>query len=272
MDGTGQGREGVPVVAVMPITAPGADPDAALIAAGLHEEICGALTRFRSLQVISPHSAAVVADLDDAEIGARLGSSHLLRGRIVQDGARLRLRASLVSCSAKQQLWDERLEMPLEDFVAAQDDIVDRVAATLHARLEETALAEARRPTSDSAAHALVLQGLARLRGATLEDDEAARALFERALAREPLNARAHSGIALSWFNEWSCQYWDRFDEARERAVSAALSAVVSPASGVASLPCSAPRHATRRPTCTHSCFAGAPPTRARTACSLPSG
>ena len=218
MDGTGQGREGVPVVAVMPITAPGADPDAALIAAGLHEEICGALTRFRSLQVISPHSAAVVADLDDAEIGARLGSSHLLRGRLVQDGARLRLRASLVSCSAKQQLWDERLEMPLENFVAAQDDIVDRVAATLHARLEETALAEARRPTSDNAAHALVLQGLARLRGATLEDDEAARALFERALAREPLNARAHSGIALSWFNEWSCQYWDRFDEASRQA------------------------------------------------------
>jgi hypothetical protein len=40
MDGTGQGREGVPVVAVMPITAPGAGADTALIAAGLHEEIC----------------------------------------------------------------------------------------------------------------------------------------------------------------------------------------------------------------------------------------
>ena len=179
---------------------------------------CGALTRFRSLQVISPHSAAVVAGLDDGEIGARLGSSHLLRGRIVQDGERLTLRASLISCNAKRQLWDERLEMPLEDFVAAQDDVVDRVAATLHARVEETALAEARRPTSDNAAHALVLQGLARLRGATLEDDEMARALFEQALARDPLNARAHAGIALSWFNDWSCQYWDRFDEASRQA------------------------------------------------------
>ena len=135
MEGTSRGREGVPVVAVMPITAPSADRDTALMAAGLHEEICGALTRFRSLQVVSPHSAAVVADLDDAEIGARLGSSHLLRGRIIQDGDRLMLRASLVSCRARHQLWDERHLEPLEDFVAAQDDIVDRVAATLHAQI-----------------------------------------------------------------------------------------------------------------------------------------
>ena len=217
--GTNGSGTGVPVVAVMPFANAGAETDGLAVAEGLHEEICGALTRFRSLQVISPRSAAAVAGLDDAEAGRRLGASHLLRGRLRHGGGRLRLSASLVTCADARHLWDERLEVPFEDSFSLEDELVGRIAATLNARLEAVALAEARRrPAASLKVHELTLRGMALLREGTLESDEAARALFEQAIALNPHHARAHAGIALSWFNEWSCQFWDRFEEAGRNA------------------------------------------------------
>lgn len=217
--GVNRGRTGVPVVAVMPFASAGTEPMGVAVAEGLHEEICGALTRFRSLQVISPRSAAAVAELDDAEAGRRLGASHLLRGRLRHGDGRLRLSASLVVCDEGRHLWDERLEVPFEDGFSLQDELVGRIAATLNARLEAAALAEAqRRPAASLQVHELTLRGMALLRQGTLESDEAARALFEQASALNPHHARAHAGIALSWFNEWSCQFWDRFEEAGRKA------------------------------------------------------
>jgi TolB-like protein/tetratricopeptide (TPR) repeat protein len=202
----------VPLVAVMPFATIG--DGAQVLADGLHEDLCGALSRFRSLGVISPRSALAVATCDDAEVGRRLGASHVLRGRLSFAGERLRLSAGLVACADARQLWDERIEMEGDDIAMLRDDLVDRLASTLHARLDGMALAAARRGAgSDLATYARVLHGLHLIRRGTRTDDEVARAIFEDVLARDPANARAHAGIALSWFNEWSCQFWDRFEE-----------------------------------------------------------
>lgn len=55
MDGSWRAEARGPVVAVLPLTVPGDDAELALLAEGLHEDICSALTRFRALRVISPH-------------------------------------------------------------------------------------------------------------------------------------------------------------------------------------------------------------------------
>ena len=196
----------------MPFGAFGAGPPD-LVMQGLHEDICGALSRFRSLGVISPHSATVVAGCDDAEAGLRLGASHILRGRLVSGDGRLQLTASLIAAAEAQQLWTETIELPTDDPFALRDEVVARVASSLHARLDKIARSEIRRSAAVPATNGLVLHGLALMREGTLAADAAARAIFEEVLARDPANARAHAGIALSWFNEWSCQFWDRFEE-----------------------------------------------------------
>ncbi|WP_422072419.1 tetratricopeptide repeat protein [Tranquillimonas rosea] len=56
------------------------------------------------------------------------------------------------------------------------------------------------------------------IREGTRASDDAAREMFLKALALDPLYARAHAGLALSCFNEWSCQFWDRFEEASRQA------------------------------------------------------
>ncbi|GIX11934.1 hypothetical protein [Elioraea sp.] len=201
-----------PVLAVLPFAAPGGSEADALIAQGLHEDVCGELSRFRAFAVISPISAAAVADRSDAEIGTVLGATHVLRGRLRRAGEMLEVSASLVDCAGATQLWTERLTAPGEEFFSLREGIVARIVATLAARLEETVLAEARRrPTESLAAYALTLRGLAKLREATLAADEEARGLFTRALDLDPTYARAHGGMALSYFNEWSCAFWACF-------------------------------------------------------------
>ncbi len=220
MDGDTSRVGGLPTLAVLPFSAFGDQDEVALMAQGLTEDICGELTRFRSLRVIAPASAARLAGLTDAEIGARVGATHVLRGRLraSPDGDRM-LTADLSVVTSQAQLWSERYALPEGDPAVVGEAIVARIAATLNARIEEAALAEARRQTAVGLdAWALTLRGLILIRDGTREADDAARALFTKALTLDPLYPRAHAGLAMSWFNEWSCQFWDRFDEASRSA------------------------------------------------------
>lgn len=201
-----------PVLALLPFQAASGAEDDALVAQGLVEDICGELTRFPSLEVVSWMSGLAVADRPDREVGERLGATHVLRGRVRRAGDRLQVSAALVEALRGMQLWSERFEVPDRDIFTVEAEIVARIAATLKARLEETVLKESRRkPPEELAAYELSLRGMALLRQGTPEADEEARALFRRALDLDPHYARAHAGLSLSWFNEWSCQFWDRF-------------------------------------------------------------
>lgn len=211
---------GQPTLVVLPFLADGADDETALMALGLTEDICGELTRFRSLRVIAPGSSAHLATAGDREIGERVAASHVVRGRLRTTAAGERsLTVDLSAVDTLAQLWSERLVLPLGDPAQIGEAIVARIAATLSARIEDAALLEARRrPAAGLEAWELTLRGLIMLREATREADDAARELFLKALALDPLHARAHAGLALSWFNEWSCQFWDRFEEASRQA------------------------------------------------------
>lgn len=202
------------VLALLPPGHAFVDEDGSLLAQGLLEDVCSELARFPMLRVISWMSAAAVAHLSDRELGERLGATHVLRSRVQRADERLRITATLVETAAGTQLWSEPFEGPLSDVFDIEDELVGRIAATLNARLAQTVLAEARRKPPDSlAAYELTLRGLALLREGSARADEEARALFRRALEVDPHYARAHAGLSLSWFNEWSCQFWHRFRE-----------------------------------------------------------
>jgi hypothetical protein len=127
---------------------------------------------------------------------------------------RLRIAVDLSECDGGAQVWSERFDTPAEGLFEVQDEIVARIAATLMARLEETAVRQAlRRPAGSLAAYELTLRGFAELRHGSFESDEAARALFQQAIEIDPFYARAYAGLSLSHFNEWTCQYWTLFRE-----------------------------------------------------------
>lgn len=203
-----------PVLVVLPPQATDNGNHDDPLARGLMEDVCGALTRFPTLRVISWMSGAAVAHLPDSALGERLGASHVLRSRVEKSGNNLRVTASLVDCTGGTQLWTEPLELSNDDPLTIRDELAGRIAATLVARLEQITLAGARRKSPESlATYELTLRGLALLRRGTPQADEEARGLFRRALELDPDHARAYAGLSLSYFNEWSCQFWDKFQE-----------------------------------------------------------
>lgn len=205
-------RSGGPVLAVLPLVTPPGNEDLAFLAQGLHEDICGALSRFRSLTVIAPMSSAAVATLPEPEIVRRLGASHIFRARLTAPAPeRVQIRFNLTAGGA--QLMADRIET--QRALDLQDPIVARIAGSLAARIDQAELAEAQgRPPEGLEAYKLTLRGMAVLRRGDLDGDREARALFEQALALDPRSARARAGIALSHFNYWSCQFWDRAEQA----------------------------------------------------------
>jgi hypothetical protein len=64
------------------------------------------------------------------------------------------------------------------------------------------------------------------VRTGTREADLEARRFFDRALELDPAFARAHAGLSLSHFNDWSCVAWERWDENERRAFEHAEAAL----------------------------------------------
>jgi len=218
-----------PSLAVLPFEVRSEDAAARTFADGLAEEIAYELSRFRPLELVAMESAArpELAGLEPAAIGAALGAAYLLCGGVRAAGGRLRVAARLVEARSGRQVWADRHEADVADVFGVQDRIAQAVASALALGIDERELEHARaRPPDRLDAYACCLRGMVRLRGGDAAADREARALFLRALELSPGCARAHAGLSLSHFNDWSCAAWERWDENEREAFRHASEAV----------------------------------------------
>jgi TolB-like protein len=198
-------------LAVLPFDNPTGDPEQAYFARGFVEELVTELARFPQIEVIHAHTTLALAGdrLPDA-----LKVAFLLRGSVRRLGEIVRVGAQLVEAESGRQVWAERFDAPAGRLLAVQDEIVAKVASALSIGIDDARLRGARRkPLENLDVYDCWLRGLELLRRGTVDDDLRARAFFERALALDPSSARAHAGLSLSHFNEWSCQAWEMWDD-----------------------------------------------------------
>lgn len=201
-------------LAVLPFDNPSGDPAQEYFARGFVEDLVTELSRFPSLEVIHPRSASGLGP-DGATDGPvhATGVGYFLQGSVRRLGPTVRVTAQLVD-GGRRQIWGDRFDAPAEQLLAVQDEIVARVASALAVQIDSARLHAARRkPLASLEVYDCWLRGLDCLRRGTVEDDARARAFFERALALDPHSARAHAGISLSHFNEWSCQAWELWED-----------------------------------------------------------
>jgi TolB-like protein len=217
-----------PTLAVLPFEILSTDPAHEIFARGLEEDVLAALSRFRPLRVVAPASSGRqgLAAPAPGEIGRTLDADHLLVASVRAAGGRLRISTRLVESGTGTQLWGDRFEGDLADVFALQDRVTRAVASALVLRIDECVLADAqRRPPERLEAYACWLRGIQCVRRGTPESDLDARRFFEQALSIDPAYARAYSGLSLSYFNDWSCAAWERWDETERRAFEYALEA-----------------------------------------------
>ena len=137
-------------------------------------------------------------DSDALAAGRELGVRSVLDGSVQRSGERLRVTARLLSVDDGRQLWSGRFDEQYTDIFAVQDSIADRVTAALAVQLtsvEQQRLA--RRPTSDSVAYDLFLNGRYHWnRRSSPVDLQKAIDYYRQAVARDPRFALAYSGLA----------------------------------------------------------------------------
>jgi TolB-like protein len=203
----------------------GTEEDARLARGFLHD-LLSELSRFPSLGVIASDSvrAALGEGAEGATLAGRLGARYFLKGSLRRWPKQLRINAQLVEAETGHHVWAGRYEGA--DLPSVNDEIAAKVANALAAQVDQSLLAGARRrPPASLQAYECWLRGMECLQRGTRESDEEGRRFFEQALESDPHYARALGGLSLSYFNEWSCQAWEQFEEREKLAYEHAVRA-----------------------------------------------
>jgi TolB-like protein/tetratricopeptide (TPR) repeat protein len=188
-------------VAVLPFANLSRDPDNAYFAAGIQDEIITRLAKIGELKVVSCLSTQRFKSAPDdlPAIAKQLGVANILQGSVQRTADAVRVNVQLVKAETDNHLWADTFDRKLTDVFQIESDIAKTIAEKLQAKLtgsEERALAI--KPTADSEAHQLYLQGRYLWNRRTGQNLKKALSYFQQAVEKDGNFALAYTGIADS--------------------------------------------------------------------------
>jgi len=184
-----------PSVAVLPFADMSAERDQEYFCDGMAEEIIAELTRVPGVRVAARTSSFAFKNRADdvRDIARQLGVNTVLEGSVRKTGERLRVTAQLVDAVTGFHLRSERWDRKVEDMLAIQQEIAQRIAAALQGSRSSAGPEPVVFTTDD-----LCDRGFARLQRTSRRSQRFAIDLFQQALAIDPKSPRAWAGYALS--------------------------------------------------------------------------
>src|SRR3954454_5728253 len=210
-----------PSIAVLPFRLLGSAGPHSAIADALPHDLIASLARLRWLFVIARGSSFRFrdADFDLAEVGKILNVSYGLSGIVEMFGTAVAVTVELADTRTGGIIWGERFTGRLDDIHEIHTRIVASIIAALEIQipLNEANLARLAAPESLQA-WSLYHLGLQHLHRFNRQDNLAAQAHFERAIAKEPRFARAHAGLSSTWFQSAFLRYSDNPERDAEEA------------------------------------------------------
>ncbi|MCG3202026.1 MAG: hypothetical protein NFCOHLIN_01899 [Gammaproteobacteria bacterium] len=221
-----------PSIAVLPFDNIGDDPKWERFADGMTEDIITDLAQSKDLIVIARNSTEVYKGrpVDVRQIGRDLGVKYVLEGSIQSMGEKIRVTVQLIEAASGSNIWSERYDRPVEDLFAVQNDVTQRIAATLGGY--EGAVAEAertlirRKPPANLSAFDTYLLAMEAKHKVTKESLIEAEGLFHKALELDPQLARAYVGLVDVYFYLIDLGLAPSVEEARSKQMEAAEKAV----------------------------------------------
>ena len=219
-------------IAVLPFENIGNDPKWDRFADGITEDIIADLSHSKDLIVIARNSTEVYKGkpIDIRQIGRDLNVKYVLEGSIQSMGERIRVNAQLIEAASGSHIWSERYDRPVDDLFAVQNDVTQRIAATLSGY--EGAVAEAerrllrRKPPTSLTAFDTYLLAMEAKHKVTKEGLIQAEGLFRKALELDPQLARAYVGLVDVYFYLIDLGLAPSVEEARSKQMEAAEKAV----------------------------------------------
>ncbi len=195
---------------------------------GITEDIITELSRIEGLKVFSRSAVIGFRDKDasSAEVGRKLGATHVLEGSLRRAGKRLRITGRLVETRTGHSVWAERYDRQLEDVFEIQDEISQSIGGALQVMLgdQKKAAPKKKEDTPDVRAYDLYLRGRQFFHQFRRQGYEFARQMFARAIVIDANYARAYAGVAdccsfLYMYFDSSEANLEEADAASKRAV-----------------------------------------------------
>lgn len=229
-----------PAVAVLPFDNMSGDPEQAYFSDGLAEDIITALSHWRSFPVIARNSSFTYKGraVNVREVGRELGARYVLEGSVRRAGERLRVTAQLIDAETGHHVWAERFDRRLDDVFEVQDEITNRIAATIVPELEHVEQRRsALRRTGDLGAWDFYLRGLETFYDETCASNAKSLEMFRRASELDP--GYGDAWAMLGWCHSRAVMFGCVQDpgESLEQGFAAARRAVaLDPGSALAHL------------------------------------
>ncbi len=186
-------------IAVLPFENVTADPNTEYLSDGITESIIYSLSKLSDLRVMARSTVFAYKGKSEPpqKAGTALHVDVVLTGRVLQRGDNLIIQADLVKVSDGSQLWGQKYNRKLSDIAAVQEEIAKEIFDNLRLRLSgEEKEKLAKRPTENTEAYQLYLQGRYQWNKRTLEGMQQSIDFFQQAIARDPQYALAHAGLA----------------------------------------------------------------------------
>lgn len=195
--------ESKPSIAVLPFDDRTENGIAALMAAGLTEDIVTDLSRLSVLDVIAQSSVVYLENqnLGPQEIAETLRVSYVLRGSIRGTAANQRVTAQLYETRTGRQVWAERFDRDLNDRLTTQDELASRIVRGISAGLGDIqALRIPTRYFPSDEARVLYRQAMSFMNPPSDSGRVSlGRQAFQRAIEIDPDYASAYAGLAYSY-------------------------------------------------------------------------
>ena len=190
-----------PAIAVLPFVNMSGELEQEYFSDGISEDIITALSRLRWFVVIARNSSFSYKgkSVHMREIAEELGVRYLVEGSVRKSGDRVRVTAQLNDVATSSQLWAERYDHDLADVFALQDEIREAIVAAIEPQVYAAEnFRAARKPPESLDAWDLLMRALPHFWRVTREDNAAAQALLEQAIAIDPNYAQALAVLAVS--------------------------------------------------------------------------
>ena len=189
-------------LAVLPLDNLSGDASQEYFADGMTDALITNLSKIDALRVISHTSVSHFKGTTKPlhEIATELQVDAVIEGTVEREADRVRITANLVQAFPEKHLWAESYDRDLRSIL----DLESEVARTIAGQIKITVTPDERRrlavsQTVDPEAHELYLKGAFYNNKWTKEGFEKGIEYFNRALERDPRNARAYAELAVAY-------------------------------------------------------------------------
>lgn len=204
-------------VSIVPFESLSADRDQTYFARGISDNLVTDLSRLSGLRLIRQSPGLPEA----------AGARYRVSGSVERDATMLRVNIHLVDTKTHEALWSKRLERPLGDLFAVEDEITTKLVQLLPAKVSEVERHRlAKRYTRNFDAYDDFLRAQALFLVRRSEQNAQAQALYRKAIELDPSFARAYAGLAMTYAMETRLRESAERNAALDRAYELAQTAV----------------------------------------------